>query len=100
MYICHINPREACCVRPIRPAIGVTAVIRMSAVVAVIKQPSLWPTALRAMHRLRPTGLNVPVDYLRFRQQTQRGGTGTAPMEPTDLVDFLKWARSARQVMG
>jgi hypothetical protein len=83
-----------------RHRLGALNGISAGAVVAVIKQPSLWPTALRAMHRLRTTGLQVPPAYLRFRQQTQRGGPGTEPMEPNDLVDFLKWARSARQVMG
>ncbi len=68
---------------------------------AVLGRPSLWPTALRELHRMtppawwrRPPFLPVPDrDYLRFRLTTQYGNAG--PMDARDVVIFLQWCRSA-----
>ncbi len=67
---------------------------------AVLRRPSLWFTAVQSAQRLRVDSGQMPSDYFRFRQQTQRGGSGTEPIAPQDLVDFLKWARGARGVLG
>jgi hypothetical protein len=39
-------------------------------------------------------------EFFAFRQQTQVGGDGSQPMNPHDLVLFLKWARGTRGVLG
>ncbi len=70
------------------------------AVAAVMRRPDLWLTAVRSAGRLRSDAGGVPIDYFRFRQQTQSGGTGNEPIEPHDLIDFLKWARGVRKVLG
>lgn len=76
----------------------------MSAVtvaVALAREPSLWPTAVRQARRIARPGwwrhapfLPLPdPDYLRFRLETQYG-TGRAP-EGEDLVVFLRWCRES-----
>jgi hypothetical protein len=70
------------------------------AALAVLRRPSLWGSAVLSVKRLWVPGVGVPADYLRFRQQTQRGGTGSDPMRADDLVDFLKWTRGTRGSLG
>ncbi len=73
------------------------------AALAVVRRPSLWPTALRQLARSsrprwwrRPPFLPVPDRaYVRFRLETQYGTHG-APA-PRDLVTYLEWCRSERQ---
>ncbi len=68
---------------------------------AVVRVPSLWPTALRQAARAVPRRwwrhrphLPVPsADYLRFRMETQYGATG--PVAGEDVVTFLRWCRDA-----
>jgi hypothetical protein len=80
------------------------AVISPRAVISVAVRPSLWGAGMSAMWRLLPRDHRIrrgalPVDYLRFRQQTHQGGDGTTPISGHDLVAFLKWARSNRRVL-
>lgn len=71
-------------------------------IIAVLKQPGLWITALTMVFRLATPGwwrrapfLPLPDEaYLRFRLETQYGSSGTA--EPDDVITYLRWCRSAR----
>jgi hypothetical protein len=72
-----------------------------AAAVAVVRVPSLWPTALRQARRAVPRRwwarrpyLPVPSsEYLRFRLETQYGTGGAVAGE--DVVTFLRWCRDA-----
>ena len=78
------------------------------AVVAVGRRPSLWPEALRALRRMRPTRLpagvfgRVPMlptaEYVTFRLHTNAGSDD--PPSGADVVRFLKWTGSQRRVLG
>lgn len=60
---------------------------------ALLKRPALWPTALRqALLIVRPGAR----DYLHFRMVTQYGGDGGRP-QGDDLVVYLKWCRDERR---
>jgi hypothetical protein len=69
----------------------------------VIRQPSLWPEALRALVAFTPRGwwrrppfLPVPRRaYLRWRMQTAYGSPEVAPVA-SDLIHFLEWRRGQR----
>jgi hypothetical protein len=69
------------------------------AVVAVVRRPALWPTAISQAVRLARPGwwrrapfLPLPDrDYVRFRMQTAYGSQGTPAAE--DLVAYLNWCR-------
>lgn len=71
------------------------------ATVAVAHHPSLWPTAVRQALVLAQPGwwhrapfLPLPApDYLRFRLETAYGGSGDRPIEPHDLVAYLRWCK-------
>ncbi len=73
------------------------------AVWAVVRQPSLWTTAVLQLLTLAAPGWwrrsphlpYPPDDYLRFRLQTQYGDPQHEP-EPADLVSYLHWCRSMR----
>ena len=73
------------------------------ALLAVVIRPRLWRTALRQMRVMAEPGwwhrrpfLPLPApDYLRFRLQTAYGGDGTTPIEPDDLVGYLRWCRDS-----
>ena len=77
-----------------------------SAILAVLRRPSLWWTALVVVVRLAPDGwwrrppfLPLPdPSYLRFRGVTAYGGDGSAPMDPDDLVTYLRWCRAWPEV--
>lgn len=77
-----------------------------SAVAAVLVRPRLWPTAIAQGLRMAPRGwwrrkpyLPVPdAAYLRFRLQTQYGSDSVEP-SPADLVAYLEWCRSYRDVL-
>ena len=74
--------------------------------VALVRRPGLWATAVRQVVRLAPTGwwrrrpwLPVPDPaYLRFRLVTQYGD-GDHPPEPADVVTYLRWCRSYRAAL-
>ena len=67
---------------------------------ALVRRPGLWPTALRQLLRLAPSGwwrrwppLPRPdAAYLGFRLETAYGDTGSEP-DPVDLVTYLTWCR-------
>lgn len=73
-----------------------------AAVMAVLRRPSLWWTALVVCRRLAPPGwwrrrpyLPLPdPSYWNFRMVTAYGGDGDAPPEPDDLVTYLEWRRA------
>jgi hypothetical protein len=75
--------------------------IAASAILAVLRRPSLWVTAVRQMFRLAPNGwwrkapfLPLPDErYLRFRLETQYGDA-MHTTEPRDLLTYLAWCRS------
>ncbi|MFM7047602.1 MAG: hypothetical protein ACKOXX_06865 [Actinomycetota bacterium] len=75
--------------------------IAASAILAVLRRPSLWVTAVRQMFRLAPNGwwrkapfLPLPDErYLRFRLETQYGDAMHST-EPRDLLTYLAWCRS------
>lgn len=68
--------------------------------VALVRRPSLWPTAVRVARRTATRGwwrrapfLPVPSgDYLRFRMVTQYGDANRRP-DPADVVAYLVWCR-------
>lgn len=72
------------------------------AVAAVARRPGLWVTALRQLRILaapgwwrRPPFLPVPSrEYLRFRLQTAYGGDGRGPVQPDDVISYLRWCRA------
>ncbi len=74
---------------------------------AILRQPSLWPEALRTLRRLRPTRIPagssrqplLPTrEYLDFRLHTNAGSDD--PPSADDVVRFLKWTGSQRRVLG
>jgi hypothetical protein len=72
---------------------------------ALLVRPDLWATGLRQIAVLarpgwwrRPPFLPLPdAAYLRFRLETAYGGTGERPLEPDDLVAYLRWCRAVRE---
>jgi hypothetical protein len=74
------------------------------AALAVAAHPSLWGAGLRQALVLaapgwwrRPPFLPLPAPgYLRFRLETAYGGAGDRPIEPADLVAYLRWCRRQR----
>lgn len=75
-----------------RPRVGPVAA-------AVLRHPTLWPTALGQAWRLAPRGwwrrppfLPLPdPEYLAFRLETQYGSE--AEPAPPDVVSYLRWCR-------
>jgi hypothetical protein len=69
---------------------------------AVVVRPSLWGTAIVQVFRLARPGwwrrspfLPLPDrDYLRFRLETQYGDP-EHPVEPGDIVAYLRWCRAS-----
>lgn len=72
----------------------------ISVAVAVLRRPSLWPTAARVARRTATRGwwkrapfLPVPSgDYLRFRMVTQYGDADRLP-DVDDALAYLEWCR-------
>jgi hypothetical protein len=72
----------------------------LAATLAVLRRPSLWPTAVVQVRRMAPRGwwrrrphLPVPdAGYLRFRISTMYGDTADAP-RADDVVTYLRWCR-------
>jgi hypothetical protein len=83
-----------------RPLAGTGMSVSM--VLAVLAHPSLWPTAVRQVALLAPSGWwrrapYVPLPdpaYLRFRMVTAYGGDGDRGAEPEDLLTYLRWCRA------
>ncbi|MEL0074503.1 MAG: hypothetical protein VW708_00125 [Ilumatobacter sp.] len=73
--------------------------------VAVLRRPALWPTALRQLSALSPSGWwregsrrpGPPSDYLHFRLVTQYGGSGRS-IASRDVVNYLAWCRDWRRM--
>lgn len=72
----------------------------LALVAAILRHPSLWPTALRQAGRLAPTGwwrkrpfLPLPDErYLAFRLQTMYGAD-LSRADPRDVITYLRWCR-------
>jgi hypothetical protein len=81
--------------------------VPVAAILAVLRHPSLWWTALVVGARLAPDGwwrrapfLPLPdASYLRFRVVTAYGGDGSATMTPEDLLAYLRWCRAWPEVI-
>lgn len=86
-----------------RPRTPVRSALRAG--LAVGRRPGLWPTAVRQTGVLAAPGwwrrapfLPLPsAGYLRFRLQTAYGGAGPWPIEPDDVVSYLRWCRDTRR---
>ncbi|HVE45581.1 MAG TPA: hypothetical protein VNA57_02375 [Acidimicrobiales bacterium] len=73
---------------------------------ALAVRPHLWVTALRQVLVLAPPGwwrrrpfLPLPdAAYLAFRLETMYGDRAAQPA-PADVVAYLEWCRSHRQVL-
>jgi len=69
---------------------------------ALARHPGLWATALVQVVRLAAPGwwrrrpyLPLPAPgYLRLRVTTMYGGDGTRPIDPDDVVAWLRWCRA------
>lgn len=74
----------------------------LAAASAVARRPSLWPAALRQLRRLARPGwwhrapfLPLPDrGWLEFRMTTAYGRPD-APIDPDDLVVWLRWSAAA-----
>jgi len=71
-------------------------VITASALLAVLRRPTLWKAAARLIpprwwRRWPPLPL-PPAGYARFRTETMYGRGGN--LEPDDLIAYLEWCRS------
>ena len=74
---------------------------------ALVLRPGLWPTALRQILRLAPSGwwrrwppLPRPDPaYLRFRMETAYGDPDHDP-EAADVVAYLRWCRTGAGKCG
>lgn len=76
--------------------------VRNTAAVArvIARHPSIWPTAIVVARRMVPDRwwarapfLPLPDRaYLSFRRETYYG-SGTAPFEPSDVLNYLRWVR-------
>ena len=72
-------------------------------VVALLRRPALWPTAMRQARALAPNGwwrrrpfLPVPTaEYVALRAVTQYGDARHSPTAE-DVVAYLEWARQWR----
>jgi len=70
---------------------------------ALLRRPTLWPTAMRQVRALTPNGwwrrrpfLPVPSgEYLALRAVTQYGDARHTP-DVEDVVAYLEWARQWR----
>lgn len=70
--------------------------------VAVAAHPGLWATAVVQVIRLAEPGwwrrrpfLPLPSPgYLHLRVVTMYGGDGSRPIEPADVVTWLRWCRA------
>jgi hypothetical protein len=77
------------------------------AALAVLRHPSLWPTAVGQLRRMTPPGwwrrppfLPLPDrEYLRFRLHTMYGDERVVP-EPEDVIAYLRWCRAFRGNAG
>lgn len=77
----------------------------IAAVLAVLRRPALWPTAVRQVLIMatpgwwrRPPLLPLPAsDYLRFRLETAYGGHRIGLLRSQDVVAYLKWCRAWRR---
>lgn len=77
--------------------VAVAAVARITG--SVIVRPSLWRPAFRAVVAFAPRRwwrhrpfLPLPSrNYMAFRMQTQYGGSGSHPFEPSDVLEYLRW---------
>ena len=78
------------------------AVLSPRVLLSILARPQLWGTAIGSAVSLAPKGwwrtkpfLPIPdEEWMRFRLETAYGGDGTGPIDPKDLVTWLKWRKS------
>ncbi|MBW3669536.1 MAG: hypothetical protein KY443_10035 [Actinobacteria bacterium] len=83
-----------------------TAVATTPVVLALLRRPDLWSTAVVQLFTLAAPGwwrrrpfLPLPdPDYLAFRLQTMYGDVTHHP-DPADVVDYLDWCRKYRRLL-
>ena len=74
----------------------------MQLVVAVMRRPHLWITAVKQWRILTPKGwwkrrpfMPVPdARYMRFRMITAYGGDGSAQPTTEDFITYLEWCKA------
>lgn len=79
---------------------------RLAILLTMLRHPRLWRIALtqvvalrRSRWWLRPPFLPLPdPKYLQFRSQTAYGGDGTTILHPDDVVVWLRWCKTQRQM--
>jgi hypothetical protein len=85
-----------------------TSLVAAAAVLgALLRRPSLWPTAAGQLRRMTPPRwwrrrpfLPVPDrEYLRFRLHTMYGDERVVP-EPDDVLAYLQWCRKFPRERG
>ena len=72
------------------------------AILAVVRRPALWTTAIRAALSIAPRGwwrhrpfLPLPdPTWMHFRLETAYGGNGSQPLRAEELVTWLEWRRA------
>ena len=73
-------------------------------VAKVLRNPRLWPSAVRAMITMAPAKwwrrapfLPLPdKEYWHFRLETIHGGDGTTPPSSDEVIDVIVWLRALR----
>lgn len=84
-------------------SVSSTSAIPPSAIVAVIRRPDLWSTAIKAGLSMAPSGwwrrrpfLPLPDQgWMHFRLETAYGGDAPGPMQAEELTTWLEWKRDA-----
>jgi hypothetical protein len=68
-------------------------------ILAVVRRPGLWTTAIRQGFALRPNGVHLAPDpaYVRFRSLTQYGGSGDHVPSANDVLSYLRWLKAWRR---
>lgn len=73
----------------------------MHAVLAVVRRPRLWPTAIVQARRLAAPGwwrrapfLPVPTPEYRAMRATIQYGDPNHSIEPADLLKYLTWCKA------
>lgn len=66
---------------------------------AVLRRPALWPTAIGSLRDLAPSGwwrrspfLPLPdPGWIHFRLETAYGGDGSQPIGAAEFITWLEW---------
>ncbi len=80
--------------------------VSFPAVVALLRRPDLWGTAIRVAAATAEPGWwrrwpplpRPPVGYATFRHQTMWGQDTSARLGETELIGYLKWCATMRNL--